>query len=59
MTITPQARSFDKAAASHAANRPSYPPALLDAVEELADRHCSPSRPRRATGPAHHESQVR
>ncbi|GAB2963396.1 class I SAM-dependent methyltransferase [Streptomyces pseudoechinosporeus] len=36
MTITSQARSFDKAAASYAANRPSYPPALLDAVEELA-----------------------
>lgn len=38
MTITSQARSFDKAAASYAANRPSYPSALLDAVEELADR---------------------
>lgn len=38
MTITSQARSFDKAAASYAANRPSYPPALLDAVEELANR---------------------
>ncbi|MEU1036662.1 class I SAM-dependent methyltransferase [Streptomyces mirabilis] len=38
MTITSQARSFDKAAASYAANRPSYPPALLHAVEELADR---------------------
>ncbi|MFI9586333.1 class I SAM-dependent methyltransferase [Streptomyces sp. NPDC052236] len=37
MTITSQARSFDKAAASYAANRPSYPPALLDAVEELAN----------------------
>ncbi|MFG2484905.1 class I SAM-dependent methyltransferase [Streptomyces virginiae] len=38
MTITPQARSFDKAAASYAQNRPSYPPAVLDAVEELAGR---------------------
>ncbi|MFG2630384.1 class I SAM-dependent methyltransferase [Streptomyces sp. NPDC048473] len=38
MTITSQARSFDKAAASYAANRPSYPPALLNAVEELANR---------------------
>ncbi|MCX4782524.1 class I SAM-dependent methyltransferase [Streptomyces sp. NBC_01264] len=38
MTITSQARSFDKAAADYAANRPSYPPALLDAVEELAAR---------------------
>ncbi|WP_327243044.1 class I SAM-dependent methyltransferase [Streptomyces sp. NBC_01320] len=35
MAITSQARSFDKAAADYAANRPSYPPALLDAVEEL------------------------
>ncbi|MFJ3231177.1 class I SAM-dependent methyltransferase [Streptomyces sp. NPDC086787] len=38
MTATSQARSFDKAAAEYAANRPSYPPALLDTVEELADR---------------------
>ncbi|GAA2480154.1 class I SAM-dependent methyltransferase [Streptomyces thermolineatus] len=38
MTTTSQARSFDKAAADYAANRPSYPPALLDAVEELAGR---------------------
>ncbi|WP_326791881.1 class I SAM-dependent methyltransferase [Streptomyces sp. NBC_00841] len=35
MTITSQARSFDTAAASYAANRPSYPSELLDAVEEL------------------------
>ncbi|MGW1226748.1 class I SAM-dependent methyltransferase [Streptomyces sp. NPDC002530] len=35
MTITSQARSFDTAAASYAANRPSYPAELLDAVEEL------------------------
>lgn len=38
MTMTSQARSFDKAAASYAANRPSYPPTLLDAVEELVGR---------------------
>ncbi|MER5907793.1 class I SAM-dependent methyltransferase [Streptomyces mirabilis] len=38
MTITSQARSFDQAAAGYAANRPSYPPALLPAVEELAGR---------------------
>ncbi|MER5888750.1 class I SAM-dependent methyltransferase [Streptomyces sp. NPDC001941] len=38
MEITSQALSFDTAAASYAANRPSYPPALLDAVEELAGR---------------------
>ncbi|SFX61131.1 hypothetical protein SAMN02787144_1004289 [Streptomyces atratus] len=35
MTTTSQARSFDTAAASCAANRPSYPSELLDAVEEL------------------------
>ncbi|MFF3215703.1 class I SAM-dependent methyltransferase [Streptomyces sp. NPDC002886] len=35
MTITAQARSFDTAAADYAANRPSYPSELLDAVEEL------------------------
>ncbi|MFB7933245.1 class I SAM-dependent methyltransferase [Streptomyces sp. NPDC056039] len=44
MTITSQALSFDKAAAEYAANRPSYPPALLDAVEELAGRPLSGSR---------------
>ncbi|GHE87429.1 class I SAM-dependent methyltransferase [Streptomyces fumanus] len=31
-----RARSFNAAAAQYAANRPSYPPALLDAVEHLA-----------------------
>lgn len=36
MTTISRARSFDAAAAEYAANRPSYPPALLDAVEELA-----------------------
>jgi SAM-dependent methyltransferase len=35
MTTTSQALSFDMAAASYAANRPSYPSELLDAVEEL------------------------
>ncbi|MFJ8211932.1 class I SAM-dependent methyltransferase [Streptomyces sp. NPDC096033] len=38
MTNIAQARSFDGAAAAYAANRPSYPPALLDAVEELSGR---------------------
>ncbi|MEU1008055.1 class I SAM-dependent methyltransferase [Streptomyces sp. NPDC005890] len=33
-----RAGSFDSAAAQYAANRPSYPPALFDAVEELAGR---------------------
>ncbi|GHB69032.1 methyltransferase [Streptomyces xanthochromogenes] len=32
----PRAHSFNAVAAQYAANRPSYPPALLDAVEELA-----------------------
>ncbi|MFH8758864.1 class I SAM-dependent methyltransferase [Streptomyces atroolivaceus] len=32
----PRALSFDNAAALYAAARPGYPPALLDAVEELA-----------------------
>ncbi|MEU8528465.1 MULTISPECIES: class I SAM-dependent methyltransferase [Streptomyces] len=38
MTHTARARSFDRAAASYAANRPSYPPALYDALEELVGR---------------------
>ncbi|WP_369272677.1 class I SAM-dependent methyltransferase [Streptomyces sp. R11] len=33
-----RARSFNAAAAQYAANRPSYPPALFDAIEELAGR---------------------
>ncbi len=37
MTKQPgQARSFDAVAAAYDAHRPSYPPALFDAVEELA-----------------------
>ncbi|WP_328977646.1 class I SAM-dependent methyltransferase [Streptomyces canus] len=35
---TTRAHSFNAAAAQYAANRPSYPPALFDAVEELAGR---------------------
>jgi SAM-dependent methyltransferase len=38
MTSSPRSRSFDQAAGQYAANRPSYPPALFDAVEELAGR---------------------
>lgn len=38
MTTTPQARSFDRAASAYAAHRPSYPPELFDAVEDLAGR---------------------
>ncbi|MFJ4279043.1 class I SAM-dependent methyltransferase [Streptomyces massasporeus] len=44
MTIASQARSFDKAAAGYAANRPSYPPALFDALEELASRPLNGAR---------------
>ncbi|MFI1444067.1 class I SAM-dependent methyltransferase [Streptomyces fructofermentans] len=33
-----RAHSFNAAAAQYAANRPSYPPALLDALEETAGR---------------------
>ncbi|MGW0082104.1 class I SAM-dependent methyltransferase [Streptomyces sp. NPDC003393] len=39
-----RARSFNAAAAQYAANRPSYPPALLDAVEELAGRPLAGAR---------------
>ncbi|MEV6116526.1 class I SAM-dependent methyltransferase [Streptomyces sp. NPDC052109] len=39
-----RAHSFNSAAAQYAANRPSYPPALFDAVEELAGRSLSGAR---------------
>ncbi|GGW60897.1 methyltransferase [Streptomyces lucensis JCM 4490] len=39
-----RARSFDSAAAQYAANRPAYPPALFDAVEEAAGRPLSGAR---------------
>ncbi|MGW1598009.1 class I SAM-dependent methyltransferase [Streptomyces sp. NPDC002343] len=39
-----RAGSFDAVAAQYAANRPSYPPALLDAVEELSGRPLSGAR---------------
>lgn len=35
MTAISRAHSFNTAAAQYAANRPSYPPALLDVIEEL------------------------
>lgn len=44
MTTPSRARSFDAAAARYAAHRPSYPPALLDAVEELAGRPLAGAR---------------
>lgn len=39
-----RAHSFNAAAAQYAANRPSYPPALFDAVEELAARPLAGAR---------------
>ncbi|MGP3685334.1 class I SAM-dependent methyltransferase [Streptomyces sp. IBSNAI002] len=42
--MTKRARSFDAAAALYAANRPGYPPALFDAVEELAGRPLAGAR---------------
>lgn len=36
MTKPVQARSFDAVAAAYDANRPTYPPALFDAIEDLA-----------------------
>ncbi|MET7852082.1 methyltransferase domain-containing protein [Streptomyces avermitilis] len=39
-----RAHSFNAVAAQYAANRPSYPPALLDAIEELAGRPLAGSR---------------
>jgi SAM-dependent methyltransferase len=50
MTTTPppshagRAHSFNAAAAQYGANRPSYPPALFDTVEELADRPLTGAR---------------
>ncbi|MFI9566628.1 class I SAM-dependent methyltransferase [Streptomyces rishiriensis] len=39
-----RAHSFNAAAAQYAANRPSYPSALLDAIEELAGRPLAGAR---------------
>ncbi|MER7677465.1 methyltransferase domain-containing protein [Streptomyces sp. NPDC096934] len=39
-----RAHSFNTAAAQYAANRPSYPPALFDTVEELAGRSLTGAR---------------
>ncbi|MER6126775.1 methyltransferase domain-containing protein [Streptomyces sp. NPDC001795] len=39
-----RARSFNAAAAQYAANRPSYPPALFDALEDLAARPLTGAR---------------
>ncbi|MEU9339524.1 class I SAM-dependent methyltransferase [Streptomyces sp. NPDC048290] len=43
-TTGDRAHSFNSAAAQYAANRPSYPPALLDAVEELSGRPLTGAR---------------
>ncbi|WP_171109093.1 MULTISPECIES: class I SAM-dependent methyltransferase [Streptomyces] len=39
-----RAHSFNAVAAQYAANRPSYPPALFDAIEELAGRRLAGAR---------------
>ena len=44
MTDVARAHSFNSAAARYAASRPSYPPALLDAVEELTGRPLTGAR---------------
>jgi SAM-dependent methyltransferase len=41
---TSRAHSFNAAAAQYAANRPAYPPALFDAIEELAGRPLAGAR---------------
>ncbi|MBZ6085511.1 class I SAM-dependent methyltransferase [Streptomyces olivaceus] len=43
-TRSARAHSFNAAAAQYAANRPSYPPALFDALEELTGRPLKGSR---------------
>lgn len=44
MTADSRAHSFNAAAAQYAANRPSYPPALLDTVERLMGRPLAGAR---------------
>ncbi|MGW0330855.1 class I SAM-dependent methyltransferase [Streptomyces sp. NPDC003011] len=41
---TTRAHSFNAAAAQYAASRPSYPPGLFDAIEDLADRPLTRAR---------------
>ncbi|MFF5373098.1 class I SAM-dependent methyltransferase [Streptomyces sp. NPDC013187] len=41
---TTRAHSFNAAAAQYAANRPSYPPALFDAIEDLTGRPLAGTR---------------
>lgn len=42
--VRARAHSFNAAAAQYAANRPSYPPALFDAIEELSGRPLAGAR---------------
>lgn len=44
MTANSRAQSFNMAAAQYAAGRPSYPPALFDAIEELIGDRLSGTR---------------
>ncbi|CAL9302751.1 hypothetical protein SUDANB51_04676 [Streptomyces sp. enrichment culture] len=44
LTRHARAHSFNAAAAQYAANRPSYPPALFDAIEDLAGHPLTGSR---------------
>lgn len=44
MTASFRAESFNGAAAQYAASRPSYPPQLFDAIEELAGRRLAGAR---------------
>ncbi|NUP51690.1 MAG: class I SAM-dependent methyltransferase [Catenulispora sp.] len=44
MTISSRAESFDMAAAQYAASRPGYPPAVFDAVEQIAGRRLAGAR---------------
>lgn len=44
MASTARAHSFNLAAAQYAANRPSYPPSVLDAVEEIGGRPLAGAR---------------
>ncbi|MGR3933960.1 class I SAM-dependent methyltransferase [Streptomyces sp. BRA346] len=44
MPAVSRAHSFNAAAAQYAANRPSYPPALLDAIEEISGRPLAGAR---------------
>lgn len=44
MTASSRAQSFNVAAAQYTASRPSYPPLLFDAIEELTSRRLASAR---------------